>query len=134
RVSDGGSSEERRFRSVTESINDAVISADEASRIVFWNAAASAMFGWSEEEALGRPLTDLMPPAYRDAHLAGMARLRRTGERRIIGHGTVRLVGLRRDGSAFPLELSLGAWRSEDAQFYTGIVRDITEREAAAEA
>jgi len=133
-VSEVRSSEERRLRSVTESINDAVISADRASRIVFWNAAATSMFGWSEEEALGRPLTELMPPAYREAHLAGMARLRRTGEARLIGRGTVRLEGLRRDGSVFAIELSLGAWRSEGAQFYTGIVRDITEREAGAEA
>jgi PAS domain S-box-containing protein len=122
--------DEPPLRAVTESINDAVISADAQSRIVFWNAAAERIFGWTQAEALGRPLTELMAPEYRERHLAGVARLRRTGEPRVLGHQAVRLQGLRRDGSVFPLELSLGSWKTEERTMYTGIVRDISDRVA----
>lgn len=126
-----GWSSAARLRSVTESVNDAVISADGQSRILFWNSAAERVFGWSEEEALGRPLTMLMPERYRRAHLAGMSRLTETGEARVLGRATVELEGLHRDGYEFPVELSLGSWHSEGHVFYTGVVRDISQRKEA---
>lgn len=110
---------EMRFRSVTQSANDAIISADESGRIILWNRGAEAVFGYGEEEALGMPLTLLLSERYRGVHKTAM-----------IGK-TVELEGLRKDGGEFPLELSLATWTAQDGLFYTGIIRDITERKQA---
>lgn len=120
--------QESRLRAVTESLNDAVISVDEQSRIVFWNPAAARMFGYAEEEALGMELTEMMPAEYRARHLRGMARVVRGERGRLLGRTTGDLEGLRRDGTRFPMELSLGGWQAPGGRFYTGIVRDLTER------
>ena len=117
------------LRALIDAVGDAIISARADSRIIGWNRAATAMFGRSEDEALGRPLTELMPERYRAAHLAGIARLRATGEPRLVGGPAVRLEGLRRDGREFPIELTLGAWSSADGdEVYTGVVRDVSDR------
>jgi PAS domain S-box-containing protein len=121
---------ELRFRSVTQSVNDAIISADAEGRIVFWNEAAAAIFGLDVDTAVGRELVELMPERYRDAHREGLRRMREGGESRVIGR-TVELHGLRADGREFPLELSLGTWRLGEEAFYTGVIRDLTERRRA---
>ncbi|MBA2564070.1 MAG: PAS domain S-box protein [Gemmatimonadetes bacterium] len=118
---------EVRFRSVAQSANDAIISADAAGRIVFWNRGAAAIFGYTEDEALGQPLTILMPERYQTAHQRGMERLATTGETRVIGT-VVELHGLRKDGREFPIELSLGTWTSGGSTFFSGIIRDTSER------
>ena len=118
---------EQRFRSVTESVTDAIISADADGRIIFWNRAARRMFGYELEEVEGQPLTMLMPERYREAHRRGIARLGPGAHPRLVG-STVALHGLRRDGSEFPLELSLGAWQLATRRFYSGVLRDISER------
>ena len=79
---------------------------------------------------LGQPLTLLMPPRYRDAHQKGLQRLRTTGESHLLGP-PVALQGLRQDGSEFDVELSLATWQTEEGTFYSGILRDITERKWA---
>jgi PAS domain S-box-containing protein len=119
---------ERRLHGLMDSVGDAIVSADADSRIASWNAAAARMFGWSAEEAIGRELTMLMPERFRAAHLAGIARLAATGEPRLVGQGAVQLEGLRRDGTEFPIELTLGAWSGPDGELYTGVVRDISDR------
>ncbi|MCZ6671398.1 MAG: PAS domain S-box protein [Verrucomicrobia bacterium] len=124
-----GASEER-FRSVTQSANDAIIAADSSGTIVSWNQGAQTIFGYSEEEVSSKPLIFLMPERYRDKHQEGMKRLKATGKPRVIGK-TVELHGLRKDGSEFPLELSLSTWSTEEGSFYSGIIRDITERKQA---
>ena len=124
---------ELRFRSVAQSATDAMISVDGAGNIVFWNLAAENIFGYQEDEVLGGPLTLLMPARYREAHESGIARLKAGGESRIIGT-TVELHGLKRDGTEFPVELSLAAWTSDEHTCFTGILRDITERKRAEEA
>ncbi|MDQ2730724.1 MAG: PAS domain S-box protein [Armatimonadota bacterium] len=118
---------ERRFRSVVQSANDAIISADNDGRVVFWNQAAETTFGYREEEVLGQSLTLLMPGQFVEAHLQGMARYQATGEPHVIGN-TVELDGLRKDGIVFPLELSLASWINQGETFFTGTVRDITRR------
>src|SRR5262249_56940554 len=105
----------------------AIIGADQRGHVVFWNQGARAIFGYEEAEALGKPLTLLMPDRYRDAHRAGMARLMATGEAHLIGR-TVELHGLRKDGREFPLELSLATWSTEEGQFFSAIIREVTER------
>jgi len=122
-----------RFRAVVESAPDAIALADYRGLIMSWNKAAQSLFGYSEEEVLSQPLTLIMPARYREAHQKGLERLRATGEARIIGK-RVELYGLRKDGSEFPLELSLGTWKTATGIFYSGIIRDITERKRAEEA
>ena len=124
---------EDRFRSVFQSANDAIVLADQEGRIVSWNQAAAALFGYATAEICGLPLTQLMPPRYREAHTRGMARFRATGESRVMGK-TVELHGLRKNGSEFPLELSLGSWSTPDGLYFAGIIRDISERKRADEA
>jgi len=118
---------ESRFRSVAESANDAIITADGAGRITFWNRRAEAMFGYSEHEALGLPWTMLIPERFRDEYQQGMSRLIET--RDSDGHGqVVEKCARRKEGTEFPVELTLTNWESPEGKFVTGIIRDITIR------
>jgi PAS domain S-box-containing protein len=123
---------ELKFRSVVESASDGMILADSAGTIIAWNKSARLIFGYDEEEMLGQPLTRLMPERYRDPHRRGLEQFRATGKARVIGR-TVELHGLRKDGSEFPLELSVSTWKTGEHTFYGGIIRDITERKRGEE-
>jgi PAS domain S-box-containing protein len=123
---------EMRFRSVAQVANDAIIAADSHGSIIFWNHGAQAIFGYTAEEVLEQPLTLLMPQRYREMHVRGLERLYATGESRILGK-TIEWQGLRQDGSEFSCELSLATWDTEAGTFYSGILRDITERKQAEE-
>ena len=123
---------EERFRSVVESATDGIILADHNGLIVSWNKAAARLFCYTQQEVAGRPLTLLMPARYRAAHERGLERLRSTGETRVIGK-TMELHGLRKDGNEFPLELSLATWKTKEETFFSGIIRDITERKRGEE-
>jgi PAS domain S-box-containing protein len=121
---------ELRYEMLTASANDAIVTSDAAGRIFGWNPAAERLFGYAEAEVIGRPLTRIMPQQFQDLHRDGMARVGSGGERRAAGK-TVELAGRRKDGSEFPLELSLANWTVEEGQFFTAIIRDITERKAS---
>ena len=121
-----------RFRSIMEAAPDAIIVSDGDGRIVSWNRGAQAMFGYPESEILGRPLHLLMPERHRRAHQEGLSRFIGTGESRIMG-SAIELEGMRKDGSEFPLELSLASWTTASGRFVSGILRDITERKRAEE-
>jgi PAS domain S-box-containing protein len=123
---------EERFRSVTESATDAIISTDSHGTILSWNRGAQALFGYAPDDIVGRPVTLLLPDQYRDACTDGMQRVVATGQWCLLGK-TVELHGRKRDGSAFPLELSLSSWRTEGGTFFGAIIRDITERKQAEE-
>src|SRR5260370_204043 len=99
---------EKKIRAITETAMDAIISADSRGHIIYFNRAAERIFGYSSSEASGRPLTSLMPERFQSAHQKGLERFRATGEARVIGK-TVELAGRRKDGSEFPLSLSLSA-------------------------
>ena len=122
---------EERFRSVAQSATDAIIVANSKGNIISWNNAAQTIFGYATEEVVDKSLAALMPERYREAHQTGLRRFLATGKARVIGR-TVELHGRRKDGSEFPLELSLSAWSTAKGQFFTGILRDITERKRAA--
>jgi PAS domain S-box-containing protein len=124
---------ERHFRAVTESAKDAIISGTDTGNIMGWNAAAESLFGYSKVEIKGQPLTVLMPERFRNPHREGLARVAAGGVTHVIGK-TVELAGLRKDGSEFPLELSLAQWQANDDRFFTGIIRDITKRKQKEEA
>jgi PAS domain S-box-containing protein len=124
---------EAKLRSVTHSIGDAIVSADDSGNIVFWNPGAEAIFGYDEKEAIGKPLNTIIPRRYHGMHRETMARLKAGGETRVVGK-RVELEGVRKDGAEFPIELTLSSWKTNQGQFYTGILRDITRRKQAEDA
>ncbi len=121
---------EERYRATTHSATDAIVSADSARNIVGWNRGAETIFGYSEAEVTGQPVTLLMPSRFHEEHLAGMARVQAGGESHVLGK-VVEMEGVRKDGSEFPIEFSLAAWHVDDRRYFTAIIRDVTERKRA---
>jgi diguanylate cyclase (GGDEF)-like protein/PAS domain S-box-containing protein len=121
---------EAKFRSVIQSASDAILLTNQEGKITLWNKAAEMIFGYQEEEIVGFPFTAIMGAKYAEkAHSAG---LRYTLENVMPFDGKIiESIGRRKDGSEFPLELSGSVWRTSDGVYYTGILRDITERRAA---
>jgi PAS domain S-box-containing protein len=118
---------EERFRSVTQSANDAIISVDIKGRILGWNRGAEMTFGYKESEISGLSLNLIIPEDYLGKHIKAMIRLEMRGEKKDLGK-TVELFGKKKNGEVFPLELSLSEWETSDGKFFTGIIRDITRR------
>lgn len=121
---------EARLRSILETVPDAMIVIDERGIMRSFSVAAERLFGWTASEAVGRNVSILMPSPYREQHDAYLERYYQTGERRIIGIGRV-VVGERKDGSTFPMELAVGEMEAMGHRFFTGFVRDLTERQTA---
>jgi two-component system, LuxR family, sensor kinase FixL len=121
---------EAHLKSILETVPSAMIVIDDHGVIQSFSAAASRLFGYEEAEVAGQNVKILMPTPYREEHDGYMERYRRTGERRIIGVGRV-VVGQRRDGATFPMELSIGEMRANAQRYFTGFVRDLTERQEA---
>ncbi len=126
-------SSEQRFRSLTQSANDGIISIDHHGNIVFFNDAAAKMFGRTANEIVGKPLNRVIPERFQAAHQRSIHEVIETGESKILGK-TVEVIGLRADGGEFPVELSLSSWKSCEETFFTGILRDVTERNDALKA
>jgi len=118
---------EARTRSIMESANDGIITANSIGNVLSWNRAAGKIFGYDASEVLGKPLTIIIPEEYKAPHEKGIARVSGGGEQHVIGK-TVELSGLRKDGRLIPVELSLATWLIGEEQFFSGIIRDITER------
>ncbi len=115
------------LQSILDSAPDAVIVIDPAGTMTSFSPAAERLFGWTAAEAIGRNVSLLMPEPDRGAHDGFLAHYSRTREKRIIGTGRV-VVGQRKDGSTFPMELAVGETRGA-RPFYTGFIRDLTERQ-----
>ncbi|WP_035408202.1 bifunctional diguanylate cyclase/phosphodiesterase [Bacillus sp. SJS] len=118
---------ERKFRSVFESANDAIILADSRGVIISWNQGAERMFGYKELEVTGQKLQMIIPDKFKEAHQRGMDRYLSTKEERVVGQ-TVELEGLNKNGNEFPIELSLASWKEDQEIYFSSIIRDITER------
>jgi two-component system sensor kinase FixL len=118
---------EAHLRSILETVPDAMIVIDDEAIIQSFSVAAERQFGHASAEVVGRNVSMLMPQPYREQHDGYLARYKATGERRIIGVGRV-VVGQRKDGSTFPMELSVGEMRSGGKRYFTGFIRDLTER------
>ncbi|MDA8256163.1 MAG: EAL domain-containing protein [Betaproteobacteria bacterium] len=116
-----------RYHAVTQSANDAIVTADSRGNIVGWNRQAAAIFGYPEKEVVGQPLTLLIPHRHRDSHLRGMNRVLGGGESRVAGKA-FETEGLHKDGTEFPIELSLANWEVGDKRYVSGTIRDISER------
>ncbi|GGF43621.1 sensor protein FixL [Aliidongia dinghuensis] len=119
-----------RLRSILALVPDAIVIIDEMGRIDFFGAAAERLFGWSAEDVRGRNVSLLMPSPYYEQHDGYLKRYRETGEKRIIGIGRI-VVGKRRDGSTFPMELAVGEMSIAGRRLFTGFVRDLTEHQLA---
>lgn len=117
------------LQSILDTVPEAMIVIDEAGTIRSFSAAAERLFGWTAAQAIGCNVTLLMPDPYRSEHARYLGRYLDTGERKIIGIGRV-VVGVRQDGSTFPIELAVGEMRSGRRRFFTGFIRDITEPQA----
>jgi two-component system sensor kinase FixL len=119
---------EAHMKSILDTVPDAMVVIDEDGIMQSFSSAAERLFGYRPDEVLGRNVNLLMPSPYRENHDGYVDRYLRTGERRIIGIGRV-VVGERKDGSTFPMELSVGEMRSGDQRYFTGFIRDLTERQ-----
>ncbi len=121
---------ESRFRSIAHSAPDAIIAADANGDITFWNRGASAIFGHEVHEVMGKPLTMLIPQRFQEAHNQGIARVNATGISQVT-HKILDLVGVRKDGSEFPLEASFSTWTANDSRYFASMIRDVSERRKA---
>jgi two-component system, LuxR family, sensor kinase FixL len=118
---------EAHLTSILDTVPDAMVVIDEIGIIRSFSSAAERLFGYAAAEVIGQNVKILMPSPYRESHDGYLERYHTTGERRIIGIGRV-VVGERKDGSTFPMELSVGEMSSNNRQFFTGFIRDLTER------
>ena len=116
------------LQSILDNIPDAMVVINERGLIQSFSLAAERLFGFSAAEVLGKNVKMLMPSPYREDHDNYIERYLRTGERRIIGIGRV-VVGQRSDGSTFPIELAVGEMHVREQRFFTGFIRDLTERQ-----
>src|ERR671913_739701 len=118
---------EARYRTVLDTAFDAIVTITPDGIVRWFNRGAERIFGYRAEEIIGQPVTVIMPERYREPCVAGLHRYLRTGEARVVG-GTTELVGLRKDGSEFPIEMSLGETRVGKARLFTAVICDIAER------
>jgi two-component system sensor kinase FixL len=121
-------SREAHLQSILDTVPDAMVVIDEAGVMHSFSKAAERLFDYTAADVIGRNVKMLMPSPYRDAHDGYIARYLATGERRIIGIGRV-VVGERKDGSTFPMELAVGEMRSGSRRYFTGFIRDLSERQ-----
>ncbi len=122
--------EKEHFHATLENTTDAFIEIDEQGQVVSWNHAAETTFGWSRQEAIGHNLAELIiPPPLRAAHHAGLGRFVRTGEPRMMGQ-RIEVSACRKDGSSFPVELTLSAIHSQGRMLINAFLHDISQRKA----
>nr|WP_319374524.1 PAS domain S-box protein [uncultured Methanobacterium sp.] len=117
---------EEKFRAVAESAIDAIITADSNGIITFFNHSLLELFGYSASELSGKPVSILIPPEHKNGHVKGMKSFK-SGEVHRTGKTSL-AVGLKKDGTKFPCEMSISSWKSGENTYFTSIIRDLTER------
>lgn len=117
----------KRFQVICSSKNDAIITSDESKRICFWNKGAEYIFGFTADEAMGQPLTLIIPRSLHQRHEEGIEKMNQRMESRVLGQ-VLELTAIRKNGEEFPIELTLGSWDNHGKRYYSGIIRDITEK------
>ena len=129
RASKRNNSEAAWLRAVVETAVDGVILIDAQGKVLMFNPACEKLFQYQADEVIGQNVKTLMPGHYRDGHDGYLENFHRTAERKIIGIGR-EVIGQRKDGSTFPMHLSVGeAKQDEGSSIFVGIVHDLTERE-----
>ncbi len=121
---------EQRIRAIVDTVVDGIITIDAQGRIQTANPAAERIFGYSILEIRGQNVSLLMPAPYREAHDGYLHHYLVTGERKVIGVGR-EVLGRRKDGSTFPMDLAVSEMEVEGERMFTGIVRDISQRKEA---
>jgi two-component system sensor kinase FixL len=119
---------EARLRSILQTVPDAMLIIDDRGRIESLSTTAEQLFGYSLAEIAGRNVSQLMPSPDRERHDSYLKRYLATGERRIIGIGRI-VVGQRKDGTTFPMHLTVGELRSAERHYFTGFIRDLTAQQ-----
>ncbi len=119
---------EARLRSIMRTVPDAMIIIDERGLIEALSMTAERLFGYTADEVTGRNIKLFMPSPHREAHDGYLERYLTTGERHIIGIGRI-VVGQRKDGSTFPMHLTIGEMRTGDKHYFTGFIRDLTDQQ-----
>jgi len=118
---------EDRMRSVVDHVLDGIVTIDERARIESFNPAAEQLFGYTRDEVVGQNVKVLMPEPYHSEQDHDVLQYLRTGRARLMGNGR-EVTGRRKDGSIFPMELAVSEFHVSERRYFTGIVRDITER------
>jgi PAS domain S-box-containing protein len=121
-----------RMQAITEAVVDGLITIDPGGAVTSFNSAAERIFGYARAEIVGQNVRVLMPEPYHAEHDGYLSRFLTTGEARVIGSGR-EVVGLRKDGSVFPMDLAVSETESGGERVFIGIVRDITERKRVEE-
>jgi two-component system sensor kinase FixL len=119
---------EEHLRSILDTVPEGMIVIDEGGIMISFSPTAERLFGYAAEEVIGKNVAMLMPDPDRSRHDSYLRRYKETREPRIIGSGRL-VTGLRRNGSVFPMELSVGEMRSGERVFYTGFINDVSERQ-----
>jgi len=131
RAEDAVRESEQRIRTITDTAKDAIIMLDKRGTISFWNPAAETIFGYSAQEVMGRDLHKMLAPQrYHEAYMRGLTRFRETGQGAAIGK-TLELEAIRKDGTEFPMEISLSAIRIGGEWHAVATLRDISARKRA---
>jgi len=118
---------EEHYRILTQSANDAIVTINVNGDVTEWNSGAEKIFGYTKEEISGKPISLIMPHQYHVQHSHDIERVAGGGDRRVTGK-TTELIGMHKNGTEFPIELSLSEWETASEKFFTGIIRDISER------
>jgi len=118
---------EEKFRAISTCAQDAIILLDKTDQVVYWNPAAERIFGYAKKEAIGKKLAELVvPPRFRSAHLETLKEV--LGQKSQIAGKCIEVPALRKDGTEFPIELTVSALKLKDASYMLEIIRDISER------
>jgi PAS domain S-box-containing protein len=132
RIEEAVKESEERFRKLTETASDAIISIDNNGKIISWNESSARIFDYTNYEILGKNVDIIIPQKYWSSHKNGLKELSNGREPKMFGK-TIKIEAVRKDKTVFPIELSLSSWESSNSVFYTAIIRDISERVKAEE-
>lgn len=127
-LEDALKTQENHLRSILDTVPDAMVVIDKHGVMQFYSSAAERQFGYTEREAIGQNVSILMPEPDRGRHDGYLSRYLATGDRRIIGIGRI-VTGKRKDGTTFPMHLTIGEMQSAGEPYFTGFVRDLTEHQ-----
>lgn len=123
---------DKLMMSILSSVTDAIISIDSNGIILSWNNAAEKIFGYTSSEMINNDLQNILPIKYMAKHKGGLIHLKNGGKEKLMGK-ILELKALRKDGTEFPIELSLSSWSVNNKKYFTGIIRDISERKLSEE-
>ncbi|MCZ2355652.1 MAG: PAS domain S-box protein [Bacteroidia bacterium] len=119
-----------KYQLIAETSSDAIISIDTNHTILSWNKAAVKMFGYTADEIIGKKVMTIIPDKYKDLHIRGVENYIQTEKPKIMG-SPVEVSGLKKNGTEFPIELTLSSWKDGKKLYFAGIIRDITKRKSS---